>query len=88
MMQKVGIWLIVALVVFTFFKQFDKPRAQDQLTYSQFMEDAKVGKIKRVDVQGRNLASNWFRWCEIYHYFSRRYLDGWRFNEIWGSGNG
>ena len=55
MMQKVGIWLIVALVVFTFFKQFDKPRAQDQLTYSQFMEDAKVGKIKRVDVQGRNL---------------------------------
>ncbi|SMC52442.1 membrane protease FtsH catalytic subunit [Polynucleobacter kasalickyi] len=55
MMQKVGIWLIVALVVFTFFKQFDKPRAQDQLTYSQFMDDAKVGKIKRVDVQGRNL---------------------------------
>jgi cell division protease FtsH len=55
MMQKVGIWLIVALVVFTFFKQFDKPRAQDQLTYSQFMEDAKVGKIKRVDVQGRTL---------------------------------
>lgn len=54
-MQKVGIWLIVALVVFTFFKQFDKPRAQDQLTYSQFMEDAKVGKIKRVDVQGRTL---------------------------------
>jgi cell division protease FtsH len=55
MMQKVGIWLIVALVVFTFFKQFDKPRAQEQLTYSQFMEDAKVGKIKRVDVQGRTL---------------------------------
>ena len=55
MMQKIGIWLIVALVVFTFFKQFDKPRAQDQLTYSQFMEDAKVGKIRRVDVQGRML---------------------------------
>ncbi len=55
MMQKVGVWLIVALVVFTFFKQFDKPRAQDQLTYSQFMDDARVGKVRRVDVQGRTL---------------------------------
>ena len=54
-MQKVGIWLIVALVVFTFFKQFDKPSAQNQVTYSQFMDDAKVGKVRRVDVQGRTL---------------------------------
>jgi len=54
-MQKIGIWLIVALVVFTFFKQFDKPSTQNQVTYSQFMEDARVGKIRRVDVQGRTL---------------------------------
>ncbi len=54
-MQKVGIWLIVALVVFTFFKQFDKPSAQNQVTYSQFMDDAKAGKVRRVDVQGRTL---------------------------------
>ncbi len=54
-MQKVGIWLIVALVVFTFFKQFDKTSTQSQVTYSQFMEDAKSGKVRRVDVQGRNL---------------------------------
>ncbi|MEI7531993.1 MAG: ATP-dependent zinc metalloprotease FtsH [Betaproteobacteria bacterium] len=55
MMQKVGVWLIVALVLFTVFKQFDKPRFQDQVTYSQFMEDAKNGKVRRVDVQGRML---------------------------------
>ena len=55
MIQKIGVWLVVALVLFTVFKQFDKPRAQDQLTYSQFMDDAKNGKIKRVDVQGRTL---------------------------------
>jgi len=53
--QKVGIWLIVGLVLFTVFKQFDKPRAQEGITYSQFMDDAKNGKIKRVDVQGRNI---------------------------------
>ena len=55
MIQKIGVWLVVALVLFTVFKQFDKPREQNQLTYSQFMDDAKNGKIKRVDVQGRTL---------------------------------
>ena len=55
LMQKIGVWLIVGLVLFTVFKQFDKPRAQENITYSQFMEDAKNGKVKRVDVQGRNI---------------------------------
>ena len=55
MLQKIGVWLIVGLVLFTVFKQFDKPKDQSQVTYSQFMDDAKVGKVKRVDVQGRTL---------------------------------
>ncbi|MCS6766751.1 MAG: ATP-dependent zinc metalloprotease FtsH [Candidatus Protistobacter heckmanni] len=54
-LQKSAVWLVIALVLFTVFKQFDKPRSQDGVTYSQFMEDAKNGKIKRVDVQGRTL---------------------------------
>jgi len=45
----------VGLVLFTVFKQFDKPKDQTQVTYSQFMDDAKAGKVKRVDVQGRTL---------------------------------
>ena len=55
MFQKIGVWLVVGLVLFTVFKQFDKPKDQNQVTYSQFMDDAKAGKIKRVDVQGRTL---------------------------------
>jgi cell division protease FtsH len=55
LIQKVGVWLIVGLVLFTVFKQFDKPRAAESVTYSQFMDDAKNGKVKRVDVQGRNI---------------------------------
>jgi cell division protease FtsH len=55
MLQKIGVWLIVGLVLFTVFKQFDKPKDQNQVTYSQFMDDAKAGKVKRVDVQGRTL---------------------------------
>lgn len=55
MFSKAAIWLVIALVLFTVFKQFDKPRVQEGVTYSQFMDDAKNGKIKRVEVQGRNL---------------------------------
>ncbi|MBU3580112.1 ATP-dependent zinc metalloprotease FtsH [Polynucleobacter sp. 73C-SIWE] len=55
MFQKIGVWLIVGLVLFTVFKQFDKPKDQTQVTYSQFMDDAKAGKVRRVDVQGRTL---------------------------------
>ena len=55
MFQKIGVWLIVGLVLFTVFKQFDKPKDQTLVTYSQFMDDAKAGKVKRVDVQGRTL---------------------------------
>ena len=55
MFQKIGVWLIVGLVLFTVFKQFDKPKDQTSVTYSQVMDDAKAGKVKRVDVQGRTL---------------------------------
>jgi cell division protease FtsH len=53
--SKVAVWLVVALVLFTVFKQFDKPRSTETVTYTQFMDDAKNGKVKRVEVQGRNL---------------------------------
>ena len=55
LIQKVGVWLIVGLVLFTVFKQFDKPRAAESVTYTQFMDDARNGKVKRVDVQGRSI---------------------------------
>ena len=38
--QKVGVWLVVGLILFTVFKQFDKPRAQENITYSQFMDES------------------------------------------------
>ncbi len=54
--SKAAIWMVIALVLFTVFKQFETRRpAQDSVSYSQFMDEAKAGRIKRVDVQGRNL---------------------------------
>src|SRR6202167_488402 len=55
MFSKAAVWLVIALVLFTVFKQFDKPRVQAGVSYSQFMDDAKTGKVKTVTVQGRNL---------------------------------
>jgi cell division protease FtsH len=55
MFSKIAVWLVIALVLFTVFKQFEKPRVAESVTYTQFMEDARTGKIKRVEVQGRNL---------------------------------
>ncbi|MBQ8829157.1 MAG: ATP-dependent zinc metalloprotease FtsH [Burkholderiaceae bacterium] len=56
---KIAVWVVIALVLFTVFKQFDSSKrvgAADQTTsYTQFMDAAKDGKIKRVDVQGRTL---------------------------------
>lgn len=56
MFSKAAVWLIIALALFTVFKQFDKPRTQESIPYSQFMEDAKNGKVKAVVVQGRGLS--------------------------------
>jgi len=50
--SKVAVWMVIALVLFTVFKQFDsRAPAQDSVSYTQFMDDAKGGKIRKVDVQ-------------------------------------
>ena len=44
--------MVIGLVLFTVFKQFDsRAPVQDTVSYTQFMDDAKSGKIRRVDVQ-------------------------------------
>jgi cell division protease FtsH len=52
--SKIAVWLVIALVLFTVFKQFDghPVTSSDTVTYTQFMEDAKAGRINKVDIQG------------------------------------
>ena len=51
--SKVAIWMVIALVLFTVFKQFDgHAQTQSNVSYTQFMDDAKAGRIRKVDVQG------------------------------------
>ena len=60
MLSRIAVWVLIAFVLFTVVRQFDGDRqmqglATDQTSYTQFMADAKAGKISRVDVQGRRL---------------------------------
>ncbi len=59
MIGRIAVWVLIAFVLFTVFQQFDGQRetagAVDQTSYTQFMADAKEGKIRRVDVQGRKI---------------------------------
>jgi cell division protease FtsH len=52
--SKAAIWLVVALVLFTVFKQFEGQQGRsNEMTYSEFMQDAQNGRIKSAIVEGR-----------------------------------
>jgi cell division protease FtsH len=55
-MKQVLVWLVIALVVFTVFKQFDSRTARaTSLAYSEFMDQAKSGRIKSAEIEGNNI---------------------------------
>ncbi len=50
--SKVAVWLVIALVLFTVFKQFDRSVAQgNQIGYSDFLEEVRAKRIKAVTLQ-------------------------------------
>lgn len=54
--SKFAIWAIIAMVLFAVFRQLDGPTMPTEtVTYSQFLEDAKQGKLSRVEIQGDTL---------------------------------
>ncbi len=56
MFSKAAVWMVIALVLFTVFKQFDsRPGRGSDMPYSQFMAEARDGRIESVMVDGRTL---------------------------------
>ena len=54
--SKAAVWLVIALVLFTVFKQFDTRQARGgDMPYSQFMAEARDGRIDSVVVDGKTL---------------------------------
>jgi cell division protease FtsH len=50
--SKIAVWLVVALVLFTVFKQFDRVSAGGgQIAYSDFLEEVRAKRIKSVVLQ-------------------------------------
>ncbi len=56
MFSKAAIWMVIALVLFTVFKQFDTRQTRtNDVAYSQFMDEARAGRIESVVIDGRML---------------------------------
>lgn len=53
--SKIAVWFVIAFFLFTIFKQFDKTWENEEVSYSQFMNNAKSGKVKSVIVKGSKL---------------------------------
>jgi cell division protease FtsH len=50
--SKVAVWLVIALVLFTVFKQFDRGAATgNHIAYSDFLEEVRNKRIKQVTLQ-------------------------------------
>ncbi|WP_394756095.1 ATP-dependent metallopeptidase FtsH/Yme1/Tma family protein, partial [Rhodoferax sp.] len=51
--SKIAVWLVIALVLFTVFKQFDArgPASAGYLGYSDFLEEVRSNRIKSAIIQ-------------------------------------
>ncbi len=56
MFSKAAIWLVIALVLFTVFRQFDSRQSRGaDIPYSQFINEAKDGRVDSVSIEGRTV---------------------------------
>jgi len=50
--SKVAVWLVIALVLFTVFKQLDRSAVRaDAIGYSEFLTEVNAGRIASVQIQ-------------------------------------
>ena len=56
LLKNIGIWLVIGLVVLTVVKQFDSRQGtRDSVSYSEFMDKAKAGRVESASVEGRKI---------------------------------
>jgi cell division protease FtsH len=56
---KAAVWLIILVVMFTVFKSFDKSSTRTtEVAFSEFMNDAKDGKIVSAEIDGRTIRAD------------------------------
>ena len=56
LVKNVGIWAVILMVVLVVVKQFDaRQPGKDAVSYSEFMDSAKSGKVESATVEGRKI---------------------------------
>lgn len=56
MAKNLILWIVIALVLMSVFNNFGPRRsAAQQLTYSQFIDDVKEGRVQKVTIEGRDI---------------------------------
>ncbi len=56
MVSKIAIWVVIGLVLFSLFRQFEGTQSRGvEVSYSQFMEEAKQGRIRTAIIDGRTV---------------------------------
>jgi len=58
MVKNLILWVVIALVMMTVFKNFSNPTMSGEITYSQFISDVKTGRIGTVSIEGNSITGN------------------------------
>ena len=57
-MKNLILWVVIALVMMTVFKNFSNPAMSGEITYSQFISDVKTGRVGSVNIEGSSITGN------------------------------
>ena len=55
MAKNLILWLIIATVLLTVFKQLDSPVSNQEIAYSRFISQVQEGQVKSVTISGANI---------------------------------
>ena len=55
MVKNLILWVVIALVMMTIFRNFSNPGMSGDLTYSQFISDVKTGRVGSVSIEGSSI---------------------------------
>jgi len=55
MVKNLLLWVVIAAVLMTVFQNFNSPRENSTLDYSQFLAEVQSGQIKRIETEGFNI---------------------------------
>ena len=53
--KNIAIWVIIAVILMTVFNQFSGKSSENQIVYSQFINEVKEGRVAKVTIEGRAL---------------------------------